>query len=118
MISKKSSFFFKVLNVVVWFCFTGLCIEAGAMSVNFAFSLFKTELVQDLYLRLDLGELYLRNKQAFFAINTFVLVIAISKAYLFIMSYTSLVKLTYPGNLAVLLLKKSSKSVTSHLELD
>jgi hypothetical protein len=60
-----------------------LCIEAGAMIVNFVFSLFKPEFVQNLYQKLDLSQMYSNNKWAFFGMYGFILVISVLKAYLF-----------------------------------
>ena len=81
--STKSNFVFKVLNIVAWVIFVGLCIEAGGLIVNFIFSLYKPEFVQNLYQKLDLSEMYSRSKWAFFSMYSFILVISILKAYLF-----------------------------------
>jgi len=81
--STKSNFVFKVLNIVAWVIFVGLCIEAGGLIVNFIFSLYKPEFVQNLYQKLDLSEMYRRSKWAFFSMYSFILVISILKAYLF-----------------------------------
>ncbi|NUO01685.1 MAG: DUF2975 domain-containing protein [Saprospiraceae bacterium] len=81
--SAKSNFVFKALNIVAWIIFVGLCIEAGGLIVNFVFSLYKPEFVQNLYQKLDLSEMYSRSKWAFFNMYTFILVISILKAYLF-----------------------------------
>lgn len=81
--SKKNNFVFKALIIVAWAIFVGLCIEAGGLIVNFIFSLYKPESVQNLYQKLDLSEMYNRSKWAFFSIYTFILSISILKAYLF-----------------------------------
>ena len=81
--SEKNNFIFKVLSVVAWVIFVGLCIEAGGLIVNFIFSLYKPEFVQNLYQKLDLSEMYNRSKWAFFNMYSFILVISILKAYLF-----------------------------------
>ncbi len=81
--SKKSNFVFKVLSIVAWVIFVGLCIEAGGLIVNFIFSLYKPEFVQNLYKKLDLSVMYNLSKWAFFSMYTFILVISILKAYLF-----------------------------------
>jgi len=61
----------------------GLCIEAGGLTVNFVFSLYKPEFVQNLYQKLDLSQMYALSKWAFFSMYSFILVISILKAYLF-----------------------------------
>jgi len=83
--SKKSNFIFKALHVVAWIIFVGLSIEAGALVVNFIFSIFKPEVVQNLYQKLNLSELHNRSLFAFFGMYSFILVISISKAHLFYM---------------------------------
>ena len=81
--STKNNFVFKSLHVIAWIIFVGLCIEAGALIVNFIFSLFKPEFVQNLYQKLDLTEMYAVNQWVFFGTFSFILFIAILKAYLF-----------------------------------
>ena len=81
--SKTNNFVFKGLHIVAWLIFVGLCIEAGGLIVNFFFSLFKPEFVQNLYQKLDLTEMYKESKMAFFGIYSFILLISILKAFLF-----------------------------------
>jgi hypothetical protein len=77
---KSNNFVFKFLKIVAWVIFVGLCIEAGGLIVNFVFSLYKPEFVQNLYQKLDLSEMYERSKWAFFSMYSFILVISILKA--------------------------------------
>lgn len=79
----KNDFILIVLNVVSWIIFVGLSIEAGGLIVNFAFSVFKPEIVGNLYQKLDLSSLYQQSKWAFFGMYGFVLFIAVLKAILF-----------------------------------
>ncbi|HNV28786.1 MAG TPA: DUF2975 domain-containing protein [Cyclobacteriaceae bacterium] len=98
--STKNNFVFKGLHIVAWVIFVGLCIEAGALIVNFCFSLFKPEFVQNLYQKLDLTAMYAVNQWVFFGIYSFILFIAILKAYLFFLVIMLLSKLdlTKPFN--------------------
>jgi Protein of unknown function (DUF2975) len=80
---STNNFVFKLLGVVAWIIFVGLCIDAGGLLVNFIFSLYKPEFVHNLYQKLDLSALYERSKWAFFSMYSFILVIAILKAVLF-----------------------------------
>ena len=80
---KTPSYIFMGLKIVSWVIFVGLCIEAGGLIVNFFFSLFKPEFVQNLYQKLDLSQMYESNKWFFFSMYSFILFIAILKAYLF-----------------------------------
>jgi len=81
--SKTNNFVFWGLNIVAWFIFVGLSIEAGGIIVNFFFSLYKPEFVQNLYQKLDLTEMYKDSRLAFFGIYSFILTISILKACLF-----------------------------------
>ena len=81
--SKRNNFVFKGIHIVAWVIFVGLCIEAGGLIVNFIFSIYKPEFVQNLYQKLDLSEMYNRSKWTFFSMYSFILFISLLKAYLF-----------------------------------
>ncbi|MFP3598745.1 DUF2975 domain-containing protein [Chryseobacterium sp. SIMBA_029] len=81
--SKTNNFVFKGLYIVAWVIFVGLCIEAGGLIVNFCFTLYKPEFIQNLYQKLDLTEMYKDSRLAFFGIYSFILAISILKASLF-----------------------------------
>lgn len=81
--TKRNNLVFTGLQVVSWIIFVGLCIETGAMIVNFVFSLFKPEFVQNLYQKLDLSQMYNTSKLIYFGMYGFILTISILKAYLF-----------------------------------
>ena len=81
--SKTNNFVFRGLHIVAWVIFVGLCIEAGGLVVNFVFSIYNPEVVQNLYQKLDLSEMYNRSKWIFFSMYSFILFISLLKAYLF-----------------------------------
>lgn len=81
--SKTNNFVFWVLHIVAWLIFVGLCIEAGGLLVNFFFSLYKPEIVHNLYQKLDLTQMYKESRLSFFGIYCFILIISILKACLF-----------------------------------
>lgn len=81
--TKTNNFVFKGLLIVAWAIFVGLSIEAGGIIVNFFFSLYRPEWVQNLYQKLDLTEMYRNSRLAFFGVYGFLLSISILKAYLF-----------------------------------
>lgn len=83
--SKSNNFVIKGLHIVAWIIFVGLSIEAGALIVNFIFSFFNPQVLHNLYQKLDLSEMYNHNKWIFFSMYSFILFIAIMKAYLFYM---------------------------------
>jgi hypothetical protein len=98
--SITNNIVFKGLHIMAWVIFVGLCIEAGGLIVNFIFSLYKPEFVQNLYQKLDLSEMYERSKWAFFSMYSFILVIAILKAVLFyvVIRLVSKIDLSKPFN--------------------
>ncbi len=81
--AKTNNFVFWGLYIIAWLIFIGLSIEAGGLVVNFFFSLFKPEFVQNLYQTLDLSEMYKYSKMAFLGMYSFILLISILKAVLF-----------------------------------
>ena len=81
--AKRNNFIFKGLHIIAWIIFVGLCIEAGALAVNFIFSLFKPEFVGNLYQKLDLSQLVQLNKWILFGMYSFILFISFLKVYLF-----------------------------------
>jgi hypothetical protein len=81
--SKTNNFVFIVVKIVAWMIFVGLCIEAGALIVNFVISLFKPDIVKNLYQKLDLSDMYEKSSIAYFCMYSFILCISILKAVLF-----------------------------------
>ncbi len=81
--SKKNNFLLHALHIVSWIIFVGLCIEAGALLVNFIFTHYNPEFVHNLYQKLDLSEMYHRSKWDFYRIFSLILSIAVLKACLF-----------------------------------
>jgi hypothetical protein len=91
--AKKNNFVFIALHIVAWLIFVGLCIEAGGLIVNFVYSLFKPEIVKNLYQKLDLSQMYNLNKWVFFSMYSFILFISILKACLFYVVIMLLLKI-------------------------
>lgn len=91
--SKKNNFVFTALHVFAWIIFIGLCINAGALLVNFVYALFKPEIVGFLYQKLDLSDLYAQSQWAFFRMYSLLIIVAILKAYLFYILIVMLLKL-------------------------
>ena len=81
--TKKNDFILKVLNVVSWIIFVGLCIEAGALIFNFALTLFKPIATHNIYNGLNLSEIYENQFAHFIGVLSFVVVLSLLKAYLF-----------------------------------
>jgi hypothetical protein len=96
--SSTNNFIFKGLTVIAWIIFVGLCIEAGALLFNFIYSLFKPEVVNNLYQKLDLSDMYERSEMIYFGMYGFILTIAVLKAVLFyyVILLTGKINLTKP----------------------
>ena len=101
--SKGNNLVFKGLHIIAWIIFVGLCIEAGGLIVNFVFSIYKPEFVQNLYQKLDLSEMYNRSKWAFYGMYSFILVVSLLKAYLFyiVVMLMHKIDLSKPFNISV-----------------
>ncbi|MEN9349108.1 MAG: hypothetical protein RL372_86 [Bacteroidota bacterium] len=81
--TQKSAYIFKFLQVVAWFIFVGVCIEAGALAVNFVYSLWNPLVLKNLYNKLDLSAMYEQSQFVFFLMYIFILSISLLKAFLF-----------------------------------
>lgn len=92
--SKRSDFVLKVLHIIAWIIFVGLCIEAGGLIVNFVVSIYYPAFIQNLYQKLDLSAMYNSNKWIFFGIYSFIIVISLLKASLFYIVIRLLSKFT------------------------
>jgi len=90
---RKDNFIFIGLHVVAWLIFVGLCIEAGALIVNFGISLYNPIAIHNLYEKLDLMDMYKRSQWAFYCMYSFLLIISCLKAYLFYVVIELLMKL-------------------------
>ncbi|HEX5152320.1 MAG TPA: DUF2975 domain-containing protein [Parafilimonas sp.] len=98
--SQTNNIVFTALKIVSWVIFVGLCIEAGGLIVNFVFSIYKPEIVKNLYQKLDLSDMYERSKWAFFGMYSLILFISILKAVLFyiVIRLVSKIDLSKPFN--------------------
>jgi hypothetical protein len=81
--TQKSAYIFKFLQVLAWFIFVGVCIEAGALAVNFVYSLWNPLVLKNLYNKLDLSAMYEQSQFVFFLMYSFILSISLLKAFLF-----------------------------------
>ncbi|UWX53788.1 DUF2975 domain-containing protein [Maribacter litopenaei] len=97
---KTDNLIFKGLKIISWIIFVGLCVEAGGLIVNFIFSLYPTEFVQNLYQKLDLSHVYQSSKLIFFGLYGFILAISLLKVVLFYLVVLLITKidLTKPFN--------------------
>jgi hypothetical protein len=80
---KDTNIIFKALRIIVWIIFISLCIEAGAILVNFIYSIVKPGVVKNLYNKLDLSELHNSNPSSYFCLYSFVIAVNILKIFMF-----------------------------------
>ncbi len=81
--SKTNKYVFTGLLIVAWLIFVGLSIEACGLLVNFFFSLYRPDLIPNLYQKLNLMDIYEKSTWTFYGIYSFILTIAFLKAFLF-----------------------------------
>mgnify|MGYP006985673995 FL=1 len=74
----------KILYILSWIIFVGLCIEAGGFLTNTIYTLaVDSELASHFWGKLDFSNLYNYDAGHFFAVTTYLNIIAILKAILF-----------------------------------
>ena len=74
----------KILYILSWILFVGLCIEAGGLLTNTVYTLaVDADLASHFWGKLDLSNLYNYDAGHFFAVTTYLNIIAILKAILF-----------------------------------
>ncbi|HLV45748.1 MAG TPA: DUF2975 domain-containing protein [Flavobacterium sp.] len=78
---RTNSIIFKTVHILFWIVFIGLCIKAGAILISFIISLFVNAAgAQDLYLGLDLSELYVAKKPYYIVIVLLLIALTALKA--------------------------------------
>lgn len=72
-----------IMNVIFWVTFVGLCIKTGALLISFCVSLFvNTAGSKDLYLGLDLSELYGHSPAQYVSIVSLMVAMNALKTYI------------------------------------
>ena len=81
---RKTNFVFKVMQVVSWIIFVGLCIEAGGFIFNTVFTLlFNPAGARKFWTAIDLAALYHFNQSYYVTLTVLMCIIAVLKAVLF-----------------------------------
>jgi len=79
----KTTFILKLMNVLFWIIFIGLCIKTGALLVSFFVTLFiNSDGAADTYMGLDLLDIYNFNVEYYIGIASFLITLSALKAYL------------------------------------
>ena len=100
-----TSHILKVLEILSWIIFIGLCIEAGALIFNTVYALYKPIVAQYFWNGADLSQLYKYDKGQFVAQMSLVVTVAVMKIVIFYllvkMFYDKKFSLDNPFNTAV-----------------
>ncbi len=97
----KTSIILKLMNILFWIVFIGLCIKTGALLISFFVSLFvNPEGGQDLYLGLNLHDVYSFDLEKYIGVASMLIALTAMKAYLAFLVVKLFLKfdLNYPFN--------------------
>ncbi|MBC5862536.1 DUF2975 domain-containing protein [Flavobacterium turcicum] len=82
--SRKTNFVFKVLQVVSWIIFVGLCIQAGGFIFNTVFTLmFNPAGASKFWTEVDLAALYHFNQSYYVTLTVLMCIVSVLKSVLF-----------------------------------
>jgi len=73
----------KIVYILSWILFIGLCIEAGGFITNLVFALFNPSIVSHLWHQVDLSDLFEFSQGYFVILTSIMSIVAIMKAFLF-----------------------------------
>ena len=73
----------RVMHIVSWIIFIGMCIQTGAIAYSFIVSLINTAGARNLYEGLDLSGLYSYNLRHYGVMVSFLILLSGLKAYMF-----------------------------------
>lgn len=82
-ISISTEKMLKIVHVLSWILFIGLCIEAGGLISNVIFALVNPSIVGHLWNHIDLSELFKFNQGYFVVLTSIMIIVAFMKALLF-----------------------------------
>lgn len=90
---KKTIIMLSIVKVLSWIAFIGLCIKAGAILFTAILSAFNPAVSNDLYLGLDLSELYHFSQWQYAIMLSLLVFVSAIKAYIFYLVIQILMKL-------------------------
>ena len=97
----KTNIIMKVMNVIFWIIFIGLCIKTGALLVSLFVTLFiNSNGAEDTYMGLDLLDVYSFSVEYYIGVASFLIAITAMKTYLAYLVIKLFIKfdLNYPFN--------------------
>ena len=105
----KTQKILKVMNLVAWIIFIGYLIETGAVLVSFGVSLFNPEAAKNLYMGLDLHELYLDNLWHYIQYISLIMFSSFIKAYIWYLIISILTKISLDNPFKMVIANKLEK---------
>lgn len=96
--SRKDDFIWKAIQVVCWLIFVGLCVQTGALVFNYVYSLLKPIATHNLYMGLDLSQLYSQSITNYSLLFSFAIALSALKAvaFYFVLKLFNKLKLVNP----------------------
>jgi len=86
----------RILHVIAWIIFLGLCIKTGSILYSFFVSLFiNTIATKNLHMGLDLSDLYRFNTQHYVKFVSYVIALSALKAYIFYLVIKIFLKINF-----------------------
>lgn len=99
-----------LMKILSWIIFIGLCIKAGALLISFLVTLFiNKNAAKDLYVDLNLFDLYEFSSCHFVALITIMLLVIVLKAYLFYVVITIFSKVNFQQPFTIIISQLISK---------
>ena len=81
--TKSNHLIWKILHVLCWIIFIGLCIQTGALIFNYLYSLVNPVASFNLYMGLNLSEIYEANKNTYMHVFGTIILLSALKALVF-----------------------------------
>lgn len=82
----KTDFIIKGVNILLWVIFIGFCIQTGALIFTYIYSLFKPVVSTDLYLGLNLSDIYSNSLWNYTCLVSLIITISAVKGYIFFLA--------------------------------
>ncbi len=81
--TKREEFIWKALNIACWVIFLGFCTQTGALLFNYIFSLFRPIASHNVYMGLNLSEIYGKSIFLYTCLLSFAIFLSACKSWLF-----------------------------------
>lgn len=89
----KTDFIIKAVNIFIWIAFVGFCIQTGALIFTYTYSLFKPVVSSNLYLGLNLSEIYKESLWYYTCLVSLIVALSALKAFVFYLAIKIFMKI-------------------------